>query len=93
MKIFLSLLFIFFTGTLYAQIVKSINYDGMMHLSKPVAKKYFDQGYFNDIWAEFTDGNLTFYFKEKAIISQVELKGWKENDDDVKDSVKKRDAL
>ncbi len=108
MKIFLSLFFIFFTGTLYAQIVKSINFDGMMHLSKPVAlrmlsfekgddvdveqvdkaiKKYFDQGYFNDIWAEFTDGNLTFYFKEKAIISQVELKGWKENDDDVKESV------
>jgi len=108
MKIFLSLFFIFFTGTLYAQVVKSINFDGMMHLSKPVAlrmlsfekgddidveqvdkaiKKYFDQGYFNDIWAEFTDGNLTFYFKEKAIISQVELKGWKENDDDVKQSV------
>ncbi len=108
MKIFLSLFFIFFTGTLYAQIVKSINFDGMMHLSKPVAlrmlsfekgddvdveqvdaaiKKYFDQGYFNDIWAEFTDGNLTFYFKEKAIISQVKLKGWKENDDDVKESV------
>ena len=108
MKIFLSLLFIFFTGTLYAQVVKSINFDGMMHLSKPEAlrmlsfekgddinveevdkaiKKYFNQGYFNDIWAEFTDGNLTFYFKEKAIISQVELKGWKENDDDVKDSV------
>ena len=108
MKIFLSLLFIFFAGTLYAQVVKSINFDGMMHLSKSVAlrmlsfekgddidveqvdkaiKKYFDQGYFNDIWAEFTDGNLTFYFKEKAIISQVELKGWKENDDDVKESV------
>ncbi|MBA1432672.1 MAG: outer membrane protein assembly factor BamA [Epsilonproteobacteria bacterium] len=108
MKIFLSLFFIFFTGTLYAEIVKSISFEGMMHLSKPVAlrmlsfekgddvdveqvdkaiKKYFDQGYFNDIWAEFSDGNLTFYFKEKAIISQVELKGWKENDDDVKESV------
>jgi len=108
MKIFLSLFFIFFTGTLHAQIVKSINYDGMMHLSKQVAlrmlpfekgddidveqvdkaiKKYFEQGYFNDVWAEFTEGNLTFYFKEKAIISQVELKGWKENDDDVKESV------
>jgi outer membrane protein insertion porin family len=108
MKIFLSLFFIFFTGSLYAEVVKSISFDGMMHLSKPVAlrmlsfekgddidvedvdkaiKKYFEQGYFNDIWAEFTDGNLKFYFKEKAIISQVELKGWKENDDDVKESV------
>ena len=108
MKIFLSLFFIFFTGTLYAEVVKSINFEGMMHLSKPVAlrmlsfekgddinvedvdkaiKNYFNQGYFNDIWTEFSDGNLTFYFKEKAIISQVELKGWKENDDDVKENV------
>jgi len=108
MKIFLSLLFLFFTNSLYAQVVKSIQYDGMLHLSKPVAlrmlsfekgddidvtdvdraiKKYFNQGYFNDIWAEFQDGKLTFHFKEKAIISQVKLKGWKENDDDVKSSV------
>lgn len=50
-------------------------------------KKYFKQGYFNDIWTEFKDGRLTFYFKEKAIISQVALKGWKEDDDEVKDSV------
>ncbi len=50
-------------------------------------KKYFKQGYFNDIWAEIDDGVLTFYFKEKAIISKVELSGWKENDEDVMDSV------
>jgi len=108
MKIFLSLFLLFFTATLSAEVVKSINFKGMMHLSKPVAlrmlsfekgddidveqvdraiKKYFNQGYFNDIWSEFSDGNLTFYFKEKAIISQVELKGWKENDDDVKENI------
>jgi outer membrane protein insertion porin family len=108
MKILLSTLFFIFTTSLYADIVKSIHYDGMMHISETVAlrmldfekgddidkekvdkaiKKYFNQGYFNDVWAEFDNGNLTFYFKEKAIISQVELKGWKENDDDVKKSV------
>jgi len=108
MKILLSTLFFIFTTGLYADIVKSIHYDGMMHISKTVAlrmldfekgddidkekvdkaiKKYFNQGYFNDVWAEFDNGNLTFYFKEKAIISQVELKGWKENDDDIKKSV------
>jgi len=108
MKIFLILFFIFFTHTLFAETVKSIKFEGMVHISKSVAlrmlsfekgddidveqvdnaiKKYFNQGYFNDIWAEFDNGNLTFYFKEKAIISQVELKGWKENDDDVKDTV------
>jgi len=50
-------------------------------------KKYFNQGYFNDIWVEFEDGVLTFYFKEKAIISKVALKGWKENDEEVKTNV------
>jgi len=108
MKIFLLLFVILYTNTLFAQVVKSINYDGMVHISETVAirmlpfekgddidveyvdkaiKKYFAQGYFNDIWTEFDDGVLTFYFKEKAIISQVELKGWKESDDDVKESV------
>ncbi len=50
-------------------------------------KKYFDQGYFNDAWVEIEEGELTFYFKEKSIISQIELKGWKESDDDIKESV------
>jgi outer membrane protein insertion porin family len=108
MKIFFSTLLLLLTTNIYAQVVKSINYDGMVHISEPVAlrmltfekgddisremvddaiKKYFNQGYFNDVWAEFNDGALTFYFKEKAIISKVELKGWKESDDEVKDSV------
>ncbi len=108
MKILLSLFLILFTGILSAEVVKSVQFDGMVHISKNVAlrmlpfekgddigeedvdkaiKKFFNQGYFNDIWSEFENGNLTFYFKEKSIISQVELKGWKENDDDVKASV------
>ncbi len=108
MKIFLTILLILFTSQLHAQIIKTINYVGMVHISEPVAlrmlpfekgddvdarmindalKKYFNQGYFNDAWVEIEDGDLTFYFKEKAIISQVELKGWKENEDDVKETV------
>ena len=108
MKIFLSALLLIFTTNIYAQVVKSIKYNGMVHISEPVAlrmltfdagddvsrdtideavKKYFAQGYFNDVWTEFEDGTLTFYFKEKPIISQVELKGWKDSDDEVKDSV------
>ena len=108
MKIFLSTLFILFSVNLYAQVVKQIQFDGMVHISKSVAlrmlefdkgdninvemvdkaiKTYFNQGYFNDIWTEFDDGILTFHFKEKAIISKVELKGWKEDDDDIMDSV------
>ena len=108
MKIFLSTLLVLFSVNLYAQIVKQINFDGLVHISEPVAlrmlpfekgdninvenvdkaiKIYFNQGYFNDIWTKFNDGVLTFYFKEKAIISQVELKGWKEDDKDIMDSV------
>ncbi|MEA3331861.1 MAG: outer membrane protein assembly factor BamA [Campylobacterota bacterium] len=50
-------------------------------------KKYFKQGYFDDIWVDFEDGNLTFNCKEKPLISKVELKGWKEADKDIIDSV------
>jgi outer membrane protein insertion porin family len=50
-------------------------------------KKYFQQGYFDDVTVDFTDGILTFHCVEKPIISKVELEGWKENDDDIKDSV------
>lgn len=108
MRIFLAILLALITINLSAMTIKSINYDGMVHISKPVAlrmlefevgdtiddktldesiKKYFKQGYFNDVWAEFDDGNLTYHFKEKAIISNIELKGWKENDKEVLDSV------
>ncbi len=46
-------------------------------------KKYFKQGYFDDIWVDYDKGTLTFHFKEKPIIAKVILKGWKENDEDV----------
>ena len=105
--IFISFLFLF-TTNIFAQTIKTINYDGMVHISEPVAlrmlgfevgdevdvkmiddaiKKYFKQGYFNDVWVELDGSALTFFFKEKAIISQIELEGWKENDDEVKDAV------
>ena len=108
MKILFTALLILFTSHLSAQIIKTIKYEGMVHISEPVAlrmlpfekgddvsakmindalKKYFEQGYFNDAWVEIEEEVLTFYFKEKAIISQVELKGWKENEDDIKESV------
>ena len=108
MRIFLALLLTLLSINSFAYTIKTINYDGMVHISKSVAlrmldfgvgddvddedidrsiKKYFKQGYFNDIKAEIKDGNLTYYFKEKALISKVELKGWKEGDKDILDSV------
>ena len=45
-------------------------------------KTFFNQGYFEDVWADQSEGTVTFYFKEKPIISKVELKGFKENDEE-----------
>ncbi|MEA1956589.1 MAG: outer membrane protein assembly factor BamA [Campylobacterota bacterium] len=50
-------------------------------------KKYFKQGYFTDIYAEIDGDVLTFNFTEKPVISQIELKGYKENDKDIIDTV------
>ncbi|MDQ1264732.1 MAG: outer membrane protein insertion porin family [Campylobacterota bacterium] len=50
-------------------------------------KKYFEQGYFEDVWVEIKDGELVYYFKEKPHISNIELKGWKENDSEAKESI------
>ena len=46
-------------------------------------KTYFTQGYFTDIYADVTGDVLTFNFVEKPIISQIEVKGYKENDEKV----------
>ena len=108
MKFLLATMLTLLTINLYAITIKSIKYDGMVHISDSVAlrmlpfevgdsvdekdinkaiKYYFKQGYFDDIWVENEDGDLTFFFKEKSIISKVELKGWKENDKEIIDSV------
>ena len=50
-------------------------------------KNFFEQGYFEDIWADEENGVLTFHFKEKPVISKVELKGFKENDEEAKKSL------
>ena len=108
MRIFLALTLVLMSINLFGMTIKSIKYEGMIHISKPVAlrmlkfevgddvdekmidksiKHYFKQGYFQDVWADFEDGVLTYHFKEKGVISKVVLKGWKENDKDIKDSV------
>jgi len=52
-------------------------------------KMFYKQGYFDDIWVENEEGVVTLHFKEKAIIAKVVLEGWKENDDEVLESVVK----
>lgn len=109
MKFLLFLTLFSFSLSLNAMTIKSIKYQGMLHISENVAlrmldfnigdevdaedidnaiKKYFKQKYFNDIWADYENGKLTFNFVEKAIISQINLEGWKETDsEDVMRSV------
>ncbi|WP_455756252.1 outer membrane protein assembly factor BamA [Sulfurimonas sp.] len=103
MRLFILSVFTIFTISASAMQVESIKYEGLVHISEPVAlrmlefsvgenideraidkaiKKYFKQGYFKDIWVDFTDGELTFNFLEKPIISQIVLEGWKENEEE-----------
>ncbi|QOY51297.1 outer membrane protein assembly factor BamA [Candidatus Sulfurimonas baltica] len=108
MRIFLATLLTLLAVNSFAYTIESIKYNGMVHISEPVAlrmlkfeigdtiddemidksiKTYYNQGYFEDVWVEMENGNLTFNFKEKALISKIELKGWKENDAEINDSV------
>lgn len=104
-KITLSLLLCSALLSASTQNVEAIKYDGMVHISEPVAKRlnsvkigepldmetvnksvkaFFDQGYFEDVWADEESGVVTFHFKEKPIISKIELKGFKDNDEEAK---------
>ncbi|PAF50795.1 outer membrane protein assembly factor BamA [Helicobacter sp. 13S00401-1] len=37
---------------------------------------FYNQGYFNDVYATFDNGVLTFHFKEKPSVASIEIKGW-----------------
>ena len=44
-------------------------------------KKFFSQGYFKDVWVDKTGGVLTYHFKEKLAIANVDIKGYGSGDD------------
>lgn len=50
-------------------------------------KKFFGQGYFNDIWVTEAEGVLTFHFSEKPVISRIDTQGWKEGEEDDLDTL------
>ncbi len=108
MRFILAIFIALLTTTLSAEVIKSIHFKNLVHISEPVAlrmlpfevgddvdtkmidkaiKKYFKQGYFKDIWVSFKSGNLDFNFIEKEMISKVELKGWKDDDEEIMSSV------
>jgi len=45
-------------------------------------KKFYKQGYFSDIWVSVTDrGGLIYNFKEKSVISKLEMNGYSSDDE------------
>lgn len=46
-------------------------------------KNFYKQGYFSDIWVSVTDnGGLIYNFKEKSIISKLEMNGYSSDDEE-----------
>lgn len=44
-------------------------------------KKFFEQGYFEDIWVDKQGGVLIYHFKEKVAIANIQVKGYGSGDD------------
>ena len=49
--------------------------------------KFYEQNYFKDIWVSEKDGVLTYHFVEKPVIAQVEIKGYEDKKDDIKNMI------
>jgi outer membrane protein insertion porin family len=47
-------------------------------------KKFFEFGYFDNIWVTTQDDILTYHFEEKPFIAKLEMTGYKNRDDDLK---------
>jgi len=91
------------SSLLLAQNITSIQYNGLLHLSKEVAteisginvgdtfdinkideslKNFYSQGYFSDIIVSRTaDGGLLYEFKEKSVISKLDMNGYSSADE------------
>jgi outer membrane protein insertion porin family len=105
MKI-LFLALVLLTGLLQAKTINDIQFDGLVHLSEPVAKeslgfevgeqisdkkidasikRFYQYGYFTDIWVSEKNGVLIYHFQEKSVISHIEIDGYGQGDE-VEDS-------
>lgn len=54
--------------------IKKINYS---------IKEFYNFGYFDDIWVEDNQSIITFYFKEKPSIANIDIKGYKTREEDL----------
>lgn len=101
MKI-LFLAFVLSIGLLQAKTINDIQFDGLVHLSEPVAKeslgfeageqlsdkkidasikRFYQYGYFTDIWVSEKNGVLIYHFQEKSVISRIEIDGYGQGDE------------
>ena len=91
------------SSILLSQNITSIQYNGLLHLSKEVAgeisgihvgdtfdinkidesiKNFYKQGYFSDITvSDAGNGGLIYNFKEKSVISQLNINGYSSADE------------
>ena len=100
MKFFLLACLLYVTF-LQAKTVNDIQFDGLIHLSEPVAleslgfdvgdrisekkidssiKRFYDFGYFTDIYVTEDKGVLTYHFSEKLSISHIQIDGYGDGD-------------
>ncbi len=96
------LVLLFSVSVLQAKTVVDIQFDGLIHLSEPVAKeslgfevgdslsekkidksikRFFQYGYFTDIWVSEKNGVLIYHFREKSVISRIEIDGYGQGDE------------
>jgi outer membrane protein insertion porin family len=47
-------------------------------------KKFFEFGYFDNIWVTSKDGVITYHFEEKPFVAKIEMTGYKNRDDELK---------
>ena len=96
------LVLLFSASLVQAKTVVDIQFDGLIHLSEPVAKeslgfeagdrlsekkidksikRFFQYGYFTDIWVSEKNGVLIYHFSEKSVISRIEIDGYGQGDE------------
>jgi len=98
MRIFLIAWMLISSSYAFAQTIKTINYKGMIHLSKPVALRMLDFEKGSDVDETMVDVAIKKYFKQgyfKDIWADINdgnltfhfIEGWKKDDKDILKSV------
>lgn len=65
-------------SSIIAQDISNIKAGDKVDVKKidKAIRNFYEQGYFEDVYADFSNGNLTFYFKQKPKVASIEIKGY-----------------